>query len=249
MPVSFEAFFAASERIFSLDLDGESLWSEAVMAQYKARNAFGIDPNARIHRIFQRPFLEADIAAGVLTLPSASAVVWKDSLENPLANVSDVDTVSGGRRDYGAVVRKFHALCWTRRSRARAEDWVSFSHGNAATRITTTAGKLLDRMMSVADESYMNRTWLIDVEYLRPDRICAMQTPQGVIDRLDSTGASLALSAATVNAKFIDEEEIRLLFNVGLSPLPAGTTLNASSGLVSIPFDWDGFIEDRVDHP
>lgn len=249
MPNIIEEFLSASEKVRDLDSQGHSLWSEPMLTQYKERNSFGIDPQARIHRIFQREYLEADIASGMLTLPSASAAFWKDPLENPLANVSGIDAVAGGRIDYGAVVRSYHALCWTRRSRPRAVDWDSFSHGQAVTRISTTAKKLLDRTMSLADQSYMHRVWLVDVDYVRQDRIRGMQNPQEVLDRLESTGASLVLSAATVNAKYIDEDEVRLLYDAHLQPLPADAAFDASSGVVRIPFDWDGFVEDREDGP
>lgn len=97
----------------------------------------------------------------------------------------------------------------------------------------------------------MHRTWLIEVEYLKASRIVSMQTVEGVIERLESTGASLALSAATVKAHHIGEDEVRLLYDSSPHPLPPGVVVEGDgpARVIRIPFDWDGFIEHREDRP
>lgn len=213
---------------------------------------FGVKPETKIHRIFQRDFLESDMSSNRITLPTASAGAWKDPLENPVSNVSGPDEVSGLCIDYGALVRSFYALCWTRRERAKASDWNSFSHGKPATRITTTAGKLKERLVGREDFNYMHRTWLVNIQYAESDHIEAMQNVTEVVRRMEPTGASLVLTAAVVRTTFQDESEVRLLYDTSLHPLPVDVTLDKSSGLdhvplVRIPFDWNDFIENRED--
>ena len=238
----------------TLDFQGRSPESGEMLHAYTRRNMFGIEPEKRIHRIFQRDFLQSDMMHNRITLPVASAGSWLDPLENPLANVSGLDEVSGACIDYGALVRSFHALCWTQRERARPSDWTSFSHGNPAIRITTTAGKLMQRLVSRDDSGYMHRTWLVNIEYVESDRIEAMQNLAEVVRRMESTGTLLVLTAAMVRTTFQDESEVRLLYDTSLSPLPPGVTLDLSSGLVQIPlvripFDWADFIENSEDGP
>ena len=103
--------------------------------------------------------------------------------------------------------------------------------------------------MVVSDLNYMHRVWLLDVDYLKADRIKNMQNENEVLGRLESTGASLALSAVTVDAKYIDEDEVRLLYNVEFNPLVSGAILDDSCGLVRIPFDWHGFVNEREERP
>jgi len=216
---------------------------------YIRRNMFGIKPEMKIHRIFQSDFLKSDILHNRITLPAASAGFWKDPLENPLANVIGVDEVTGSGIDYGSLVRSFHALCWTQRERVSSSDWSSFSHGKPATRITTSAGKLMGRLVNRDDSYYMHRAWLVEVEYAKKDRIKALQNSAEAVNRMESTGALLALSAATVRSCFKDENEVRLLYDTSLLPRPSGVTLDNSKGLVRIPFDWSDFIENSEDSP
>ena len=108
-------FQCLNQVVNRLDSRGFSLESPEMVEAYMKRNMLGIKPETRIHRIFQSDFLEADILHNRITLPAASAGSWKDPLENPLANVSGVDEVTGSRIDYGTLVRSFHGLCWTKR--------------------------------------------------------------------------------------------------------------------------------------
>jgi len=236
----------------ALDSQGHSLESGEMLNAYTRRNMFDIEPEKKIYRIFQRDFLEYDMSHNIITLPVASAGSWEDPLENPLANVSGLDEVSGASIDYGALVRSFHALCWTQREKARSSDWSSFSHGKPAIRITTTAGKLMQRLVRSDDSGYMHRTWLVNIEYVESDRIQAMQNLTEVLSRIESTGTLLVLTAAMVRTTFQDESEVRLIFDRSLSPLPSGVTYDMNSGpvpLVRIPFDWADFIENSEDGP
>jgi hypothetical protein len=246
---NLDHFQCLNQVVNGLDSRDYGLQSGEMIKAYMRRNMFGIHPETKIHRIFQSEFLEADILHNRITLPAASAGFWKDPLENPLANVAGVDEVTGSDIDYGSLVRPFHALCWTERERASPSDWSSFSHGKPATRITTSAGKLMVRLFTRDDSSYMHRTWLVEVEYAKEDRIKALQNPDEALNRMESTGALLALSAATVRTRFREECEVRLLYDTSLIPRPSGVTLDESKGLVHIPFDWDDFIEKREDAP
>jgi hypothetical protein len=245
-----EYFSERCRRIRELDAAGYSIDSAEIFEAYMQRNMLGLDPNKKISRIFQTAYLEADIRAGVITLSRIVDGFWKDKLENPLAKVAVRDEVAGGTIEYGAVVKSLYGQCWTHRRRPTKSDWESFSHGNPASRITTTAKKLIERIADSIDSSYMHRTWLIEVEYLREDRIRSMQTAEGVIERLEPTGAALALSAATVRSTYIDEDEVRLLFDAAFFPLPPGVgAADSDPRLLQIPFDWDGVIEDREEWP
>jgi hypothetical protein len=246
---NLDHFRRLNQAVNDLDSRGYTLESGEIVEAYMRRNMFGIQPEMKIYRIFQSAFLEADIQHNRITLPAASAGFWKDPLENPLANVAGVDEVTGTGIDYGSLVRPFHALCWTQRERASSSDWSSFSHGKPATRITTSAGKLMRQLFDRDDPSYMHRTWLVEVEYAKEDRIKALQNPTEALNRMESTGALLALSAATVRSSFSDESEVRLLCDTSLLPHPSGVTLDESKGLVHIPFDWNDFIEKREDAP
>ena len=240
---NLDHFRHLNQAVIGLDSRGYSLESGEMIEAYMRRNMFGIQPELKIYRIFQSDFLDADIQHNRITLPAASAGFWMDPLENPLANVAGADEVTGSYIDYGSLVRPFHALCWTLRERASASDWSSFSHGKPATRITTSAGKLMRRLFNRDECSYMHRTWLVKVEYAKEDRIKALQNPTEALSRMESTGALLALSAATVRSSFSDESEVRLLYDTSLLPRPSGVTLDESKGLVHIPFDWNDFIE------
>lgn len=91
-------------------------------------------------------------------MPLAEAgITWKDPLENCLANVKAVDTVTGGELLLGSLVQRYYALCWTERPTATKTDWKNFSHRKPAIRISTTVGKLLDRLMRFEDPIYMHR--------------------------------------------------------------------------------------------
>ncbi len=110
----------------------------------------------------------------------------------------------------------------------------------------------MQRLVSSDDSGYMHRTWLVNIEYVEPDRIQAMQNLTEVLSRIESTGTLLVLTAAMVRTTFQDESEVRLVFDRSLSPLPSRVTYDMNSGpvpLVQIPFDWDGFIENREDGP
>lgn len=244
-----EAFKHEQDRINQLDFQGNASNSKPMVHQYRRRNTFGLDPDTTIHRIFQKDFLDKDFSDGYLTLPKASASVWHDPLENPLANVQDVDSATGSDIDLGALVKSFYALCWTSRPTPQQSDWVNFSHGKEAVRVSTTAGKLMDRMMCAADPRYMHRPWLIEVDYQDAALIQAMQKPQEVYDRMESPGALLALSAAVICSEFSTEDEIRLLFDASIKPPLPGLVNLANPDLVRIPFNWGGFIDNRVCGP
>ena len=241
-----ENFEREQQKIRELDFTGNSVDSDAMYRQYQRRNSFGLAPNKEIHRIFQRDYYEKDVADGYLTLPLATATVWADPLENPLADIQDVDSVTGSQIHLGSLVSSFYALCWTNRATPQSSDWASFSHGKEAVRISTTVGKLMDRMMHTEDSCYMHRSWLVNVEYRDPALIQAMKNPDEVYSRMESTGSLLVVSAALVRTQFSDEDEVRLLFDASiLQPLPGVNYLNNQS-LVRIPFDWTGFVDNQV---
>lgn len=241
-----EAFEQEQDGVRKLDFQGNTISSEQMYRQYQRRNTFGLNPDKEIHRIFQKDFLDKDISDGCLTLPKASASIWHDPLENALAEVQDVDLVTGSNIHLGALVSSFYAICWTNRSTPQPSDWSSFSHGNKSVRVTTTVGKLMDRMMCAADSCYMHRTWLIEVDYKDSVLIQAMQHPQEVYERMDSQGALLALSAAVVRSQFSTENEVRLLFDASIQPSLPGLVVSTSPCLARIPFKWDGFIDNQV---
>lgn len=244
-----EAFESAQNAIRSLDFQGHSLRDDAIYRHFQTRNSFGLDPNTPIHRIFQREFFKKDISEGYLTLPEARASVWNDPLENPLAAVYDLDIVTGSGIHLGSLVSSFHALCWTHRMQPRSSDWSSFSHGKESIRITTTAGKLMDRLMSVSDPQYMFQAWLITVDYEDPTTIQAMQNPAEVYSRMDGQGGLLALSAAVVRTKNTDEDEVRLLFDSSFAPASAIRTVVDGRVVLRVPFNWDGFIDHTEGDP
>lgn len=243
-----EVFEEAQRGIRELDFRGFSAQSPEMYRQYQLRNTFGLDRDQKIHRIFQKRFLDFDITNSCLTLPKANANIWKDPLENPLSSIQDIDVVTGQPLNLGSLLNSFYALCWTNRHSSRLEYWNNFSHGVEAVRISTTIGKLMDRLMSLQDSSYMYRVWMIDVEYKTPAIIQAMQNPQEVYRRIDSQGAHLALSAAVVRSQFSGEDEVRLLFDASLST-PPGMAIFDNGKLIRVPFDWSGFIEKQTTAP
>ena len=99
----------------------------------------------------------------------------------------------------------------------------------------------MDRVMDRCDNSYMNRSWVIDVNYQPLEKIKGMQSPQELRKRLESSGALLALSAATVEKGYHDEDEVRFLFDAGLEPK---RWTKKQEDLISLPFDWDDFVDD-----
>ena len=244
----FEEFEKAQRKIRQLDFQGKDLSSPEALEQYKLRNSFGLDPAAKIHRIFQKDYYDKDVSESYLTLPVASSIIWNDPLENPLENVTGIDSVTGGQIDYGSLVRSFYALCWTGRLDHNPTDWGSFSHGKKAIRITTTVGKLLNRLMTTSDRLYMYRTWLIDVEYKNPALIQAMKNPAVVINHMESSGSMLAASAAVVRTQFSCENEVRLLFDVSIKPELTGVSYFDNKQYLRIPFDWNGFVDGIVEN-
>jgi hypothetical protein len=244
----FEAFEKAKSKIRELDLQGKHLLSPEMLEQYKLRNSFGLDCATKIHRIFQKDYYDRDVSDGYLTLPVASSSIWNDPLENPLEDVTGVDTVTGDKIDYGSLVRSFYALCWTDRLSHNPNDWGSFSHEKKAIRITTTIGKLLDRLMTNNDSLFMHRTWIINVEYKNPVLIKAMKSPTVVKDQMESSGAMLAVSAAVVRTKYSCENEVRLLFDASIIPELPSVKYSDNKKFLSIPFDWRGFVDDKVEN-
>jgi hypothetical protein len=243
----FEEFEKAQNKIRQLDFQGKDLSSPKVLEQYKLRNSFGLDPAAKIHRIFQKDYYDKDVLEGYLTLPVASSTIWNDPLENPLEGVAGIDSVTGGIIDYGSLVRSFYALCWTDRTEHKITDWGSFSHGKKAIRITSTVGKLLDRLMTTNDRLYMHRTWLVDVEYQEPALIREMKTPAIVMNHMESSGSMLAASAAVVRTEFSCENEVRLLFDSSINPELTGILYCNNKQYLRIPFDWNGFVDGAVE--
>lgn len=238
----------AQSKIRVLDFQGKDLTSPEALEQYKLRNSFGLDPATKIHRIFQKDYYDKDVSEGYLTLPVASSTIWNDPLENPLEDVTGIDVVTGGQIDYGSLVRSFYALCWTNHSNHNPTDWDSFSHGKKAIRITTTVGKLLDRLMTNSDLLYMHRTWITDVEYKNPVLIQAMKNPAVVINHMESTGCMLAASAAVVRTEFSGEDEVRLLFDASINPELPGVLSFDNNQFLRIPFDWNGFVDEAVEN-
>ena len=244
----FEEFNKAQSEIRQLNFQGKDLSTPEALEQYKLRNSFGLDPAAKIHRIFQKDYYDKDVSEGCLTLPVASSTIWHDPLENPLGDVTGIDSVTGGQIDYGSLVRSFYALCWTDRLDHNPTDWSSFSHGKKAIRITTTVGKLLDRLMTTNDRLYMHRTWLIDVEYKNPVLIQAMKNPAVVINHMESSGSMLAASAAVVRTQFSCESEVRLLFDASIKPDLTGISYFNNMQYLRVPFDWNGFVDGTVEN-
>lgn len=203
----------------------------------------------KIYRIFQAHYYEKDVNDSCLTLPRATANVWNDPLENPLASVMVTDAATGLPVHLGSTVSGFHALCWTQRALPTADDWDSFSHGAPAIRIGTTIAKLLNRVMPMSDAAYMHRSWLVDVRYMEPHLIEQMKTPDEVLGRMESTGSMLALSAAVVRTKFSIENEVRFLFDNSVNPKWNAVTNSSSPDLVRLPFDWDGFVDETICYP
>jgi len=242
-------FEAAQKEIRTLDFQGNSIRSEVAFRQFQRRNSFGLDRNKRIHRIFQSEYLQNDIAGGFLTLPKASSSVWGDVLENPLSDVYDIDIATGLDIHLGSLVNSFHALCWTHRADSNPDDWADFSHGKDSVRISTTAGKIMDRVMRVEDPAFMYRAWLVEVEYKTPSLIKQMQNPAEVYRRMEcQQGALLALSAAVVRTTCTDEDEVRLLFDPSVVPTFSGLPTE-NPNLLRIPFDWTGFIDREEPNP
>lgn len=244
----FEEFEKAQNKIRELDFQGKDQSNSEVLEQYKLRNSFGLEPSKIIHRIFQKNYYEKDVSEGYITLPIASSTVWNDPLENPLQDVSGIDTITGEKIDYGSLVRSFYALCWTERTSPNTTDWASFSHGKCAVRISTTVGKLLDRLMSNNDRLYMHRTWLTNVEYMNPSLIQAMKNPAVVLNHMESTGSMLAASAAVVRTQFSVEDEVRLLFDASINPELPGIVYLNSRQLLCIPFNWNGFVDGYIEN-
>lgn len=242
-------FEQAQAEVIRLDFAGKGAGHDEVYRQYQRRNSFGLDPNMRIYRIFQKHHYQTDVADGCLTLPRATANVWNDPLENPLASVMVTDLQTGMPFYLGSTVSGFYALCWTQRAQPTAKDWTSFSHGVPAIRIGTTVGKLLDRVMSMSDSGYMHRSWLIDVDYMEPHLIQQMKTPDEVLGRMESTGSMLALSAAVVRTAFSVEDEVRFLFDNGVHPAWNAVTTSSSPDLIRLPFDWSGFVDETINYP
>lgn len=232
-----------------LDMEGKGAGDPEVYRQYQRRNSFGLDPNMRIYRIFQAHFYREDVTNGWLTMPRATANVWSDLLENPLADVTGTDSVTGAPVHLGSTVSGFHALCWTQRTLPTSKDWSNFSHNAPAIRIGTTVGKLLDRVMLVSDSAYMHRSWIVDVEYMDPRLIAQMKNPDEVLARMEPTGSMLALSAAVVRTAFSVENEVRFLFDNDVHPPWNAVKKNDSPALVHLPFDWTGFVDEAIYYP
>lgn len=242
-------FEVAQNEVRRLDLVGKAAGDIDVYRQYQRRNSFGLDPDMKLYRIFQEHFYELDVNAGCLTLPRATATVWSDPLENPLASVTQPDSATSMTVHLGSVVSSFYALCWTRRDFPTKADWDSFSHGGPAVRIATTVGKLLDRVMLMSDPCYMHRSWVIDVDYKAPGLISQMKTPSEVLARMETTGAKLALSAAIIRTGFSDEDEVRFLFDNGIHPPSAAVATSTSPDLLRLPFDWSDFVDNAIRYP
>ncbi|TLS78360.1 hypothetical protein FE236_00995 [Mariprofundus erugo] len=238
-----EFFECEQETIRKLDFQGHALDSPEIWLQFQRRNSFGLAPETKIHRIFQKEFFEFDQANNYLTFPLAAATIWNDPLENPLSEIRDIDSLTGVPIHLGSLVDSFFALCWSNRSTPTESDWASFSHEKDAVRISTTVGKLMSRLMRSEDPDYMHRFWLIEVEYRDPDLIRAMQNPKEVYGRMEPNGALLAVSVALVRSDYSGEDEVRLLFDGKISPLPNGTIVLPGGNLVRIPFDWTDIIE------
>lgn len=233
-------FFKENDEIIQLDSAGYQPIDDLMYVQYQRRNSFGLDLSTKIYRIFQRLHYENDKACGILTLPRVDATLWDSKFENPLADVTQTDHLTGEPIALGTLVNRYYALCWTSRRDATKEDWINFSHGKAAVRIETTIGKLLDRVMCRSDPTFMHRSWVIDVDYQSVDAIMAMQTSEHVLSRLESTGSLLALSAATVSTSYSDEEEVRFLYDDGIQPRPE---VSGNDRVISLPFQWAGFVD------
>jgi hypothetical protein len=241
----FERYHAAVQEH---DFRGVVATDPELYRLYQRRNSFGIKPNQKLHRIFQRRYYEEDVADGYLTLPRASATIWDDELENPLSDVTVLDSVTGKQVLLGSLVRSFFAMCWSKRDKPKQSDWDAFSHGKQAMRITTTAEKLLNRTMDVSDAYYMLRSWLIEVDYKSPCFILQMQKPEEALRKMESNGALLALSSAVVQTKHSGEDEIRYLFDNGFNTnLPGVVELNAD--LIRIPFEWNNFVDSEQAYP
>ena len=239
------------DQIRSLDFQGVELDSNDMLQVFQRRNSFGLDPRIKIHRIFQTDYFENDLRGGFLTLPQAISSNWNDSLENPLADIHIKEKNTKADIHLGSVVNSMYGSCWTRKEKPDSLDWNSFSHGKPAVRISTTVGKLMDRIMTLSDEAYMHRGWLIHVEYMDHTLIKSMKDPQQIYNRLESQGALLALSAAIVRSSHSDEEEIRLLIDDSIIPQNSSfqRITDGKRKLLRLPFNWDGFVDKQEYKP
>lgn len=76
-----------------------------------------------------------------------------------------------------------------------------------------------------------------------------MQNPNGVYGWMESSGPMLALSAAVIQTKYSDQQEIRLLFDGSIDPQQQRVKYQDVPKLARIPFDWKGFVDEEVLSP
>lgn len=238
-----ESFMHFQDQIRSLDLKSPPTSLREMYLNYQCRNSFGLSPETKIHRITPKKWYQEDLSGGFLTLPRADKDTWQKPLENPLSNIIDTTSEPNRLIDYGALTSSFYAQCWTSRGNARTTDWEGFSHGQEAVRVSTTIGKLLDRVMQIQDPHYMHRSWISQVDYELTKTIKGIQNKDEVIERMESSGALFALSVAIVEQKHDDENEIRFLYDMSIEPHVEGVQFVDDRNLVRFPFNWEGFVD------
>lgn len=212
---------------------------------YIEQNAFNVDLDAPIYRIFQWDYLKHDINSKTLTHVKACPDVWGDEFENPLLKAEYTDDVTGGKIHLNGLVDDFHALSWTIDETEKKDVWSMFSHGKPSIRVKTTARKLLDKLMNTNDRYFMLHHHIGKVQYEKEQDILDWLNNSDYTTHLDSIGQRLSLSLMLLRTIFSSEQEIRLLYSY--KPQEDNPWVEKeiikNDKTCTLPFEWDGAID------
>ena len=217
-------------------------------ALYREQNCFEISENAPVFRIFQFRYLAEDIRKKQLTHVKPEA--WNDPLENPLLNHTWTEP-TGERVSLRGILDKLFGQSWTFNHGESRTFWHAFSHGKTAVRIQTTAGKLLNGVMSLENRFYMLSHFIGKVWYHPPADIIRWVNNSHYTDFLDSLGQGAVLSLMALRDNFAPEEEARLVYwrQDQADNDWVAKNVAVDGNLCRVPFDWANLIDEVVIGP
>lgn len=220
-------------------------WDDVTKRQILKENTHGgVDPNSYVWRIFSCEYLLNDLRDDHMTLVMPCRDTQGDNLENPLRDaLFDLD----GQKYplFKNMMSSYFTQSWSLRNDIL---WDHFGTKGDKVRLKCKAGVLFERLMNISDRYYRHNYAMGKIDYHDAEQIRERYENSDFESFLDSQGLDLIETIMILRNKWIDEEEVRLLYiyqpqadNI----FPNTHKIHGDKGqFCSHVFDWQDVVEE-----
>ncbi len=208
-----------------------------------------ISEDQYIYRIFNIEHLTNDLKNRTFTLVRPCAKTQNDELENPLRDLH-FEFEEGKHQLFRDMMSNFYTQSW---SCGPISNWNYFGGGINTVRVKCRASVVFERLMNTGDKFYNHHYRMGKITYEDVNKIKEELNGRHFESYLDPNGNNLIETIMRLNADFVEEDEIRLLYD--RSP-DAGNDFPLTNLLFgeerefcSHKFDWLHVIEDYTFNP